>query len=169
MGFEFEIEWISSVVGVIINLKWSRSKLRIENLDRLIFIIKYWPNDAYDGCDGPLKPKDMADFFTSKASLIEKHKKMLKQHDLFKKTSNNDFIWLQSRFLFSTINYVQCFFLIIWFQNLCEWLEMCYFLGVCRLVEVMLLLWSWRLTWHNNAWYFLISQIFYWWNGLNLN
>jgi len=31
-------------------------------------------------------------FFTSKASLIEKHKKMLKQHDLFEKTSNNDFM-----------------------------------------------------------------------------
>jgi hypothetical protein len=71
-------------------LKWS--KLYIENLDRLIFIIKHWPNDAYDGCDGPLKPKDMAEFFISKASLIEKHKKTLKQHDLFEETSNNHFM-----------------------------------------------------------------------------
>ncbi len=78
MGFEFEFECISSVVGVIINLKWSRSRLRIENLDQLIFIIIRWPNDAYDGCDGPSKPKDMAEFLTSKASLIEKHKKTLK-------------------------------------------------------------------------------------------
>jgi hypothetical protein len=148
MGFEFEIEWISSVVGVIINLKWSWR--HIENLDRLNFVIKHWPNDAYDGCDGPSKPKAMTEFFTSKASLFEKHKKMLKQHELFEITSNNDFMWFQLRFLFSPISYVQCLFLIFWFQNLCEWFEMCYFLGVGKLVEVMLLWWSWRLTWHNN-------------------
>jgi hypothetical protein len=30
----------------------------------------------------------MVEFITSKASFIEKHKKMLEQHDLFEETSN---------------------------------------------------------------------------------
>jgi hypothetical protein len=67
-------------------LRWSR--LGIKNLNQLIFIIKNWSNDAHDECDGPLKPKYMVDFLTFEASFIEKHKKMLEQHDLFEETSN---------------------------------------------------------------------------------
>jgi hypothetical protein len=40
-------------------------------------------------CDGHLKPKDMVEFLTFEANFIEKHKKMLEQHDLFEETSNN--------------------------------------------------------------------------------
>jgi hypothetical protein len=56
-------------VNVIINLK--HTKLEIENLNYfMILIIKNWLDDACDGCDEPLKLKDMAKFITSKGNLI---------------------------------------------------------------------------------------------------
>jgi hypothetical protein len=54
-----EIKQIFSVVGVITNLR--RSRHDIENLDRPILIIDNWLSDARVGCDGPLKPKAMAE------------------------------------------------------------------------------------------------------------
>jgi hypothetical protein len=41
----FILEWIFCIVSVIINLRQSR--LGIENLDKLIFIIKNWPSDIF--------------------------------------------------------------------------------------------------------------------------
>ncbi len=67
-----------------------QSKLDVDNLDW--FIIKNWPNDARDEYGGPLKPKDVAEFLASKASLIEEHKKMFEQHDLFERASRLDMI-----------------------------------------------------------------------------
>jgi hypothetical protein len=46
------------------------TKLGIENLNYfMILIIKNWLDDACDGCDEPLKLKDMAKFLTSKGNL----------------------------------------------------------------------------------------------------
>jgi hypothetical protein len=66
-----------SVVGVIINLKQSR--LGIENLDQLIFIIKNWSNDICVGCDGPLKLKAMPEFLEKDFAMIEKHNKLIEE------------------------------------------------------------------------------------------
>lgn len=90
VGSQIEIEQIFSVASVIINLRWS--KLDIEDLSWLIFMIKNWPNDTHDGCGGPFKPKDVAEFLASQAGLIKEHKKMLEQHDLFEWASSLDTI-----------------------------------------------------------------------------
>ncbi len=59
VGSQMEIKQIFNVVGVITNLRWSRHD--IENLDWLILIIDNWLSDVRVGCDGPLKPKAMAE------------------------------------------------------------------------------------------------------------
>ncbi len=74
---------------VIINLK--QSKLGIENLNQLIFIIKNWPNDIRVGCDGPLKLKAMAEFLENDFAMIEKHNKLIEEEDFLEKDSNSDF------------------------------------------------------------------------------
>jgi hypothetical protein len=61
-------------------------------LDWLIFIIKNWPNNEHDGCGGPLKQEDVAEFLASEAGLIKEHKKMLEQHDLFEGASSLNII-----------------------------------------------------------------------------
>ncbi len=81
MGSQIKIKWIFIVVGIITNLK--KSKLGIENLNSLIFIIKNWPNDAYVGCDGPWKPKVMVKFLKMDSVRIEKYNKMIKEQNLF--------------------------------------------------------------------------------------
>lgn len=81
MGSQIKIKWFFSVVGDITNLK--QSKLGIENLNWLIFIIKNWPNDACVGCDGPSKLKVMVKFLKMDFVMIEKHNKMIKEQNLF--------------------------------------------------------------------------------------
>jgi hypothetical protein len=80
-GSHIEIKQIFSVVGVITNL-WI-SCLGIENLDRLIFVIKNWPNDVLVGCDGALKPMSMPTFLTSKSNVIEENNKVIEEQGLF--------------------------------------------------------------------------------------
>jgi hypothetical protein len=63
--------------------------LGIENLDYLILIVKKWPNNVCVECvEGKLQ--SMQDFLSSKAVLIEEHKKSRKR-DCLKK--DYDDIW----------------------------------------------------------------------------
>ncbi len=89
MGSQIKIEWIFSVVGIITNLK--QSKLGIENLNWLIFIIKNWPNGAYVECDGPSKLNIMVKFLKMDFVMIEKYRKMIKEQNLVEE----DKFWFQ--------------------------------------------------------------------------
>lgn len=57
VGSQIEIGYIFSVIGVIINLQFS--KLGIENLDHFILVVKKKPNGAHV----LNKPQNMCDFF----------------------------------------------------------------------------------------------------------
>ncbi len=67
-----------------------QSRLEIENLDRLIFNIKYWPNYTSVRCDGPLKLEVMAEFLKKDYAMIEEHIRLIKEQDLFEKGSKFD-------------------------------------------------------------------------------
>jgi hypothetical protein len=49
--FQIETKRILSLVGIFTNLK--RCCLQIENLKKLIFVNKNWPNDPRIGCKSP--------------------------------------------------------------------------------------------------------------------
>ncbi len=83
VGSHIQIKWIFNVAGVITNLR--RSRLSIENLDWLIFIIKNWPSDVCVGCDGPLKPKTMVEFLERDYAIIKEHNKLIEEQDFLKK------------------------------------------------------------------------------------
>jgi hypothetical protein len=51
VGFQIETKRIFSLARILINLK--RRHLQIENLEKLIFINKNWPNDLKMGCKSP--------------------------------------------------------------------------------------------------------------------
>jgi hypothetical protein len=53
MGPQIEIEKIFSLAKILMNLKIC--KLRIGNLDKLIFTSKHWQNDPKLGCFSPSK------------------------------------------------------------------------------------------------------------------
>jgi hypothetical protein len=89
MGSQIEIEQIFSVVGVITNL-W-RSYVEIENLDRLIFVIKTWLDDARVGCDGASKPMSMTNVLTSKSNIIEENNKVIEEQGLFEEDLDFNF------------------------------------------------------------------------------
>jgi hypothetical protein len=44
VGSQIEIERIFSLVGILTNLR--RCRLQLENLEKLFFVSKNWPNDA---------------------------------------------------------------------------------------------------------------------------
>jgi len=67
-----------------------QSKLKIENLDQLIFNIKNWPNYVHVRCDGPLKPKIMAEFLEKDSTMIEEHIRLIKEQDFFEEDSKFD-------------------------------------------------------------------------------
>jgi hypothetical protein len=52
VGFQIETIFFA-LVGIFINLK--RCHLQIENLEKLIFSNKNWPNDPRIGCKSPSK------------------------------------------------------------------------------------------------------------------
>jgi hypothetical protein len=89
MGSQIEIKQIFSVVGVITNLR--RSCLEIENLDRLIFVIKHWLEDTRVGCDGASKPMSMTNFLTSKSNIIEENNKVIEEQGLFEEDLDFNF------------------------------------------------------------------------------
>lgn len=70
------------------------------------FVIKNWHNDVYVGYDGSLKSKNMAEFLTFETILVEQHKKMFEEWDLFEKDSSFTFMW--SHFQFQVL-ISQCF------------------------------------------------------------
>ncbi len=49
--FQIETKRIFSLVGILTNLR--RCHLQIENLKKLIFVNKNWPNDPRIGCKSP--------------------------------------------------------------------------------------------------------------------
>ncbi len=51
VGFQIETKKIFSLTRLLINLE--RCHLQIENLEKLIFINKNWPNDLRMGCKSP--------------------------------------------------------------------------------------------------------------------
>jgi len=77
VGSRIEIERIFNIIGVITNLKWTR--LEIENLNRLILIMKNWLSDNCVGCDGPLKFKFMVKFLEKDFIMIEKHIRLIEE------------------------------------------------------------------------------------------
>ncbi len=48
VSFQFEIGRIFSFVGILVNLRICH--LQLQNLEKLIFVSKNWPNDARVGC-----------------------------------------------------------------------------------------------------------------------
>ncbi len=50
-GFQIEIKIFFSLVGILTNLR--RCRLQIENLKKLIFVNKNWPNDPRIGYKFP--------------------------------------------------------------------------------------------------------------------
>jgi hypothetical protein len=92
VGSKIKIELICSVASVIIIIRWIR--LRIKNLDQPIFIVKNWPSDTQNGCDGPLNLKPWLNFWKGIPSWLKSTTNW----------SNNKFFWEYSRYPF------------IWFQ-----------------------------------------------------
>jgi hypothetical protein len=52
IGLQIKIEWIFSLVGILTNFR--RCHLQTENLEKLIFVNKNWPNDPKIGCKSHL-------------------------------------------------------------------------------------------------------------------
>ncbi len=48
---QIETKRIFSLVGILINLR--RYRIQLENLEKLIFVNKNWPNDYRVGCKSP--------------------------------------------------------------------------------------------------------------------
>ncbi len=61
--YKIEIEKIFSLVGILTNLK--RCRLKIDNLDNLIFIKKIWPNDPTVDCYLPFNLINLIDTKTN--------------------------------------------------------------------------------------------------------
>ncbi len=74
---QFEIEWIFFWVGIFIDL---RKGQRLDNLDKLIFVNKNWPNNYRIGC----KP------FFSLVELIEVDIKLEEELKKFEGTFEKD-------------------------------------------------------------------------------
>lgn len=74
---QFEIEWIFSLVGIFTNL---RKCQQLDNLDKLIFVNKNWPNNCRIGC----KP------FFSLVDLIEVDIKLEEELKEFEGTFEKD-------------------------------------------------------------------------------
>jgi len=51
VGFQIETKRIFSLVGILFNLR--RYRIQLENLEKLIFVNKNWPNDYRVGCKSP--------------------------------------------------------------------------------------------------------------------
>jgi len=51
VGFQIEMNFFFSLVGILTNLR--RCRLQIENLKKLIFVDKNWPNDPRIGYKFP--------------------------------------------------------------------------------------------------------------------
>ncbi len=51
IGSQIETKRIFSLLGILTNLR--RCHLQTENLEKLIFVNKYWPNDLRIGCKSP--------------------------------------------------------------------------------------------------------------------
>ncbi len=93
------------------------SKLGIKNLDHLTFIIKNWPNDVHVGCDGPLKPKAMAEFWKEILWWLENTTKWLRDNIFLKKIQaliSFDFRFMS--FLSSLCFFLDNFFLCKYFD-----------------------------------------------------
>ncbi len=76
---------------VITNLRQLR--LKIQNLNWLILIIKNWPSDAHVGYDGPLKSKAIARFLERDSTMIEEYNRLIEEQDFFEEDSNSNCIW----------------------------------------------------------------------------
>jgi hypothetical protein len=69
VGFQIEIKMIFSLVGILMNLK--RCRLHIDNLNKLIFISKNWPNDPRLSCSLPF---NLIELIEVDVSLEEEYK-----------------------------------------------------------------------------------------------
>jgi hypothetical protein len=79
--------------GIAIGDKYhpNLSQLWIENFDRLILMIKKWPNDACVGCEGEYKFKNMIYFLTLESFMIEESNKFIEEQGLFEEGLDLDF------------------------------------------------------------------------------
>ena len=74
VGSQIETVRIFSVAGVFNNLR--RSKLGVDNLDRLIMISNSWPDDSRVGCEGG-KVSSFNDFIEGEDTLLEENEKLI--------------------------------------------------------------------------------------------
>jgi hypothetical protein len=69
-GSQIEITRIFSLVGILTNLR--KCHLQTENLEKLIFVNKNWPNDLKIGCKFP---SNLVEFVEKDVNLTEELEK----------------------------------------------------------------------------------------------
>jgi len=79
VGSQIEIERIFSMAKVITSLK--RCWLRIENLDKLVLIMKNWLDDLKFGCTNG--PKSFEEFLNSEDGVVAKNEDLIVDFNLF--------------------------------------------------------------------------------------
>jgi len=76
--FKLKQKKVFNLVGVLITLKCCR--LRVENLDRIIIVVKNWPNDSCMNCRANTSFKDYIKF---EVALVEENYEFIEESKYF--------------------------------------------------------------------------------------
>jgi hypothetical protein len=80
LSSQIEIKWVFSLVGVLITLRCSH--LQLENMDRIIIVVKNWFDDLCVNCKPHLNFKQ---YLKTKKSLAKDNYNLMEEHNLFEK------------------------------------------------------------------------------------
>ncbi len=81
-GSQIETKFFFNMVGIIIGLKCCQ--LGIENLDKLILIIKNWLDDLRFGCTNA-KPTSIEKYIGIENGMVSKNEELISDFNLFEK------------------------------------------------------------------------------------
>ncbi len=98
VGSQIETKIIFSLIGIHTSFK--RSHLQLENLDKLIFVDKNWPNDLRIGCKSPCS---FVDFIETNANLKEELKEF---EGVFEKDEAME-LWIMNIYILQVSIYFQ--------------------------------------------------------------
>lgn len=77
---QIETEQIFNIVKILTSLRWCR--LNVQNLDKLVMILKNWPNDARTNCSS-LVVMGMVEFLKVEDKMLDDFEKELEDFGYF--------------------------------------------------------------------------------------